>query len=700
MDHNEVKKRLSQAQETEKDNRDKMRTADHFLNKKDGQWESEIISRFSGKPRYTFDEVNPIVDDIMGEMEQVDFDIRVVPSGNAASKETANLYEGMIRTIENTSGASFVYKRSARNMVSYGMDAWRITNDYIDDDSFNQTLLIKSIPNVIDSVYFDPSAQCQTMEDADYCFVLSSMTMRKYEEKYPDGKGVSVGTERLNEVYYYKKPDEVIIGEYFWRKRKQRELALMNNGSVYEVNDDFQMVVDELAQVGITVSKTRKRFYYVVYHQLFDGADWLADEQESPFCYLPIIPVYGNFKISENKVIYFGVAEKLMDAQRVINYAESRKIEEGALAPRGKIWGTKDHFKSADVRRTLRTLNTNTDPVQMYDYVEGQPPPQYQGSPQSNPGLMEVSQSAQNFVQRVSGTYDESRGTAPAQRSGTAIDLLQQKSDSPKRKWFTSMEIALSHTCRILIGAIPKVYDTEQQVQTMEQDGTTSAAMVNQRVQDLQTGEVVLLNDLSKGKYDVTCTAGPAFHSRQQETVQAINEIAQIDPSIMQLGADVLLNNIASPGIDLIAERKRLQMLQQGLIPQSQLTDEEKQMMAQMAQQPKQPDAMMVAAQAEMQKAQATQAETQMKAQIEGQKLQLKQLEMQLKNQIEQQKLEQQRQKNLAEITSKMSEQVKQQAEALKTIREAMGADAVIDPAAAMAYKVQASKLEESTVNQ
>lgn len=700
MDHNEAKKLLCQAQDTEKDNRERMRQADHFLNKRDGQWESEIIKRFTDKPRYTFDECNPLIDAVMGEMETVDFDIRVVPAGNDASKDTANIFEGVLRTIENISNAGFIYKRAARNMVSYGMDAWRITNEYRDDDSFSQDLLIKPIPNVIDSVFFDPSAQNPTMEDADHCFVLSSMTMRKYEEKYPEGKGTSVGTDRDSEVYTYKKPDEVIIGEYFWKKRYTRELALMSSGAVYPVDDKFKMVADELKQAGIEVVDTRKRPYHVVFHQLFDGDDWLAEEEESPFCYLPIIPVYGNFKISENKVIYYGLIEKLIDAQRVINYAESRKIEEGALAPRGKIWMPKQQATSLDVRRTLQTLNTNADPVQFYDYVEGLPPPPYQGAPQSNPGLMEVSQSAQSFVQRVSGTYDEARGTAPAQRSGTAIDLLQQKSDSPKQKWFTSMEIALSHTCKILLKAIPKVYDTEQAIMTMEQDGTTSRATINQRMQDVQTGEIVILNDLSKGAYDVTCKAGPAFHSRQQETVQAINEIAQIDPSIMQIGSDVLLSNIASPGIDLIVERKRLQMVQQGLIPQSQLTDEEKQMVQAQQQQPQQPDAMMVAAQAEMAKAQAAQQKMQMQAQIENQKLQLKQLEMQLKNQIEAQKLEQTRQKNLAELTEKMGRQVQQQAEALKTIREAMGADAVIDQSAAMAYRVQASKLEESTVNQ
>ncbi|MBT8490952.1 MAG: hypothetical protein KJN62_07880, partial [Deltaproteobacteria bacterium] len=687
--YNECVKMLSEAQESEKDNREKVREADHFINHRQGQWEAFVLAELksSGRPRYTFDECGPIIDDIMGEMETMEFDIRVNPAGSDASKDTARIYEGIIRNIENISNARHVYNASARIMVGTGFDAWRVIYDFVDGDSFDQDLLIRKIPNAQDSVWFDPGATEQNMDDADYCYVLSSITMREYKKRYPKGSEVSVGTDRDSEVYYYKKPDEIVVGEYIWRQQKERELALMSNGAVYAIDDKFLMIKDELAAKDITIERTRTRKYYEVYQQTFDGKDWLKDKALTPFDCLPVVPVYGNFRISENKVIYYGVIEKIMDAQRVLNYSESRKIEEGALSPRGKYWMSKAQATSPDVRADLETLNVNAKAVQFYDYIEGHPPPQYQGAPQSNPGLVETSQSSQQFIMRTSGTFDESRGTAPAQRSGTAIGLLQQKSDNPKRKWFSSMEIALTKTCRILIKAIPKIYDTERQMRLVNEDGTTDEAMINQRVLDQQTKEYVDLNDLSKGTYDVTCTAGPAFHSRQQETVQAINEIAAIDPSIMQIGADIMLNNIASPGVDLIAERKRQQMVMQGMIPESQLTDEEKQVVAAQQQQQQPPDAMMVAAQAEMAKAQAKSQELALKAQIEQQKLQLEQVKMQLNGQLEAAKLEQNQQKQITENIKAMAQQVKNQAEALKMIREAMGAEAIIDEQTAQAYR-------------
>ena len=680
-------KDLEEAQDAEYDNREAVREADHFLNKRDGQWEPQIIQKLNNRPRYTFDECNPIVDDIMGEMEQMSFDIEVNPLSGDASKKLAKAYEGIIRNLEQVSGATHIYNAAARIMVGTGFAAWRVVADWRDDNSFDQDLLIKDIPDAQNTVWFDANANQQDMSDSTKAWRLISMTKQAYEEKYPKGSGQGVTTTIRQQVYTHKKPGEIMIGEYLYKKTKYRELVRMTDGSVYEVNDDFKMILDELKQQNITVNKSRKRPYHVVYQQLFDGADWLKDEKETVFSYIPIVPVYGNFRVSESKVIYWGIVEKLMDAQRVINYSESRKIEEGALAPKGKVWMNKDQAQSADVRRGLETMNTNNDPVQFYDHVEGANPPTYIGAPQSNPGLMETTQSARTFIERTSGTYDEARGNAPANRSGVAIERLQDKSDNPKRKWFTSMEIALTHTCRICVLAIPKVYDTRQTLQLRNPDGTMDKIVIKQPVVDTQTGQVVELNDLSKGTYGVACSAGPAFQSRQKETVAAINEIASIDPTIMQLGGDVLLSNINAPGIDDIAERKRKMMVSQGLIPESQLTDEEKAaVQAAQESQGNQQDpiatANLMIAQAQLEEAQGRNQERAARLDIEQQKLSLKQVEQQSKTMLDSMKL--------------LNDQIKTQAETLKLIKDAIGADGILSREAISAFNNQARDLNQA----
>lgn len=689
-------KDFKDAQTTDFDNREMVREADLFLNKRDGQWEPDVIAKFNNKPKYTFDECNPIIDSIMGELDETEYSVEVAPVSDGATKETAEYFGGIIRRIENISSARFIYDQCARIMVGTGFSAWRIITDYRDCDSFQQDLMLRQIYNAQDSVWFDPGAMAPDMSDSKEAWVLTSMTKKRYDEKYPEGSGFSVPTDLRNQAYSYKKPDEVVVGEYLYIKEKMRTLVRMTNGMIFEENEDFMRVKDELLAQGIEVNGTRKRSYNQVYQKKFDGKDYITDAQETVFNWIPIIPVYGNFKISENKVLYWGIVEKLMDAQRIINYSESRKIEEGALAPRGKVWMSKEQASSADVKATLRTLNTNSDPVQFYDSIPDQQPPQYMGAPQSNPGLVETSQSARAHIERTSSSYQEDRGTAPAHRSGVAIDKLQFKSDNPKRKWVKSMALALTHTYRIFLKAIPKVYDTQQEMLIFNKDGSSDTITIKQKIVDEATGEVVELNDLSKGNYDVTAVPGPSFQSKQQETVAAITGIAQVDPSIVQMGGDVLLSNINAPGINDIAERKRFQMVVQGVIPDNQLTDDEKSLVEQIrGEEDLSPidRANLMVAQAQLEETQGKNQERTIKLSLDQQKLQLEQLKLQME------KDKADRQANREAMTM-LLEQGKMQAETLKIIREAIGADGVIVPKAMLSYQEQADNVLDAVRKQ
>jgi hypothetical protein len=216
-------------------------------------------------------------------------------------------------------------------------------------------------------------------------------------------------------------------------------------------------------------------------------------------------------------------------------------------------------------------------------------------------------------------------GDNPGLQSGVAIQSLQNKGDNGTIKYFKALEFAIAYTGKLLVKAIPKVYDTERQVRLLYEDGTMEMGTLNQVVFDPRTLRQVTLNDLNQGQYDVVCKAGPSFKNRQEETINALLEVAKIDPSILQVGGDLLLKNISTPVADQLAERKRTMMLAQGLIPEAQMTEEEKQAQAQKAQGQQAQDPNMVLAQAEMMKGQAEMLKAQndqMKLQIEAMKVQ------------------------------------------------------------------------------
>lgn len=718
-----VQRCLYEAQSADQDNRERSREQRDFLEKRDGQWEDGVIKRLDAdnRPRYTLDKTNPIINQISGEIKKADFGIKVEPAGGDASKEDANLLSGMIRNIQNTSNAKYIYSHAAKNMVGSGIDGWMVVQAYAETEAFDQDLFIKPIPNFVDSVWFDTNSQKQDRSDAKWAFKLSSMSKKAYDEKWPDGSGMSVSQDRDHESYT-NKPDNVIVGEFYWLEPRKETLIKMSNGAVYKDDEKFAKVKDELAQRDIIETDRREASVNICKVRHFDGADWLNDATETVFKWIPIIPTYGNFNVTDNKIIFYGATEKLMDGQRIYNYACSRQIEEGALSPKTKTWMTPGQAKGHT--KTLDTMNTNSNSIQFYNHVDGQTPP-YQNPPsQINPGLADTANRAREDITQAAGLFNANMGDNPNLQSGVAIDLLQERGNTGTIEYFESQEIAICHTCRILIDAIPKVYDAKSQVRILDEDGSFSMETINQPVIDEQSGQVVVLHDFSRGRYDVTCSVGKSFKSRQQETVAAIVEMAQFDASLIETGKDVLLNNTTAPGMDVLAERARAQLLNAGVIPEAQWTDEEKQEIAaaqQQAAQNQQPDPAAIIAQAELTKAEAEM----MGAQNKQAELQLKAQDIQTSGQIEMAKIEQKSQTDnitaaqreqefglklqsmIQDISIRQDQELraqreaminmqKVQAETLKILREAMGADTVIGPTNTQAYAQQAEQIVET----
>ena len=686
--HQDVIELLDKCQQADKDNRERVRESHLFLDKRDGQWEPYWWNSNEEKPRYTFDMVNPIVDQVASEIEQSDYDIKVSPAGGNATKDIALSYDGIIRNIEQMSNAKTTYAQCARNMVIGGMDGWRVVQKYVDDNSFDQDLAIEHIGNFVDRVWFDPAAENQDKSDSRYAFVLHPMAKDEYEARFPEGSGESVSDGRDGEAYY-DKAECVVVGEFLYLESEDRELVMMSNGQVHEVNDDFEKVVDDLAVIGVTEVKRRTRKKHYVCSRFFDAKDFLEDKKETVFCRIPVVPAYANYKIFENKTIYWGVVEKLLDPQRVMNYSVSREIEEGALAPRAKYWMTP--AQAAGYEDSLSTLNTNADPVQFYN-VDPETPsvPQQQGGAQVNPGLGRISEAMRQIIGQTAGMFAANMGDNPGLQSGVAIKQLQDRGSNSTMKYSRSLEIAVAATGRILKDAIPMVYDTERQVRVLREDESYDMVPINQKVIDGQTGEIVTVNDLQVGTYDVTCRAGPSFRNRQQETIEAITTLAQTDPSLMQIAGDLLLQNISTPAASQIAERKRIQMIAAGLIPQSQMTEEELQEMQQKMQQQSQgqqaPDPAMVLAQAEQMKAQADM----MKAQIDAQKVQNETLKIQLQAQNDQNEVVAQQAKTQVDVFNAQTNRMKAQIEAEK-------AGATIDHTNIKAFGDQLDNQEQMT---
>ena len=693
----EVLKELELVQANEKDQRDDARKCKIFTTKKNGQWEDDVWQTLSnqGRPRYTYDRTSPILDAIVGELEQNEFSASVTPTGGKEStKETADLLDGLLRSIQGWSDAGFTYKKIARNLTSYGFDACRVVHDYRDDDSFDQDLIINYIPNAIDRVWFDQGSEKQDRSDANWVVVLQGITKEKYDEKWPKGSGESVPTGDID-YYTNGKRELVVVGEILYKKRTEKTIVQMNNGNVYDAKD-VDGNEDRLAEQGELEVRRRTRPDITVWSRFFDGDGFLEEEKKTVFTILPIAPFYNGFEIVEDKITWRRMVENMMDPQRVFNYAVSRQVEEGALAPRSKIMMTSKQAKGHE--RQLANMNTSAAPVQFYEVDDKAPPPYQLLGPQANPSLQITAAEASTNIQEVGGMFANNLGNSVGVQSGVAIELLQQKGDTGNSGFYLDMAIGITGLCKIIIDGAPGVYDTTREVVISNADGSIDIKKLNENIPN--SDGVKTLNNLN-GQFTVNCSMGPMFKNRQGQANSALLEVAPIMPGVIEGSADIFLRNIDAPGIDKVADRARQQLLAQGKIPQDQMTEEEleAQAAAQQAAANQPPDPIVMQTMqtlgAQQQEAMAKAQQAQAKAQSDGLAAQAK-LMAEMNKQREQDRKDALAQQDMNLKTQQAQDaHNKTMAETLDIIRQAMGADSIIGPNNTAAYKDQAEKLHD-----
>ena len=610
-EHSAWVQELGDFQSSDLDQREQARECDRFLLDKDGQWEESVARTLDSqkRPRYTFDQTTPAIEFIMSDIEDMDFSINVKPHSGEATKELALLREDMIRSIENDSNATKIYRDACRRLVRRGFDAWIVKAKYRDAWSFEQDLVVEAIPNAINRVWVSNTSSKADSSDSDVAFILTSMSPSKYKTQWPEGSGISIGDDSLNDYEDNYKPEVITIGEKYYKKETTVEVVQMSNGEVLEVDDKFEAIVDELSRNGITETNRKKVKDFKIYHRFFDGGGMLSPETETVFKTLPVVTVYGNHELlgESSKVTYHGLVLKEMDYQRVYNYAKSREIEEGALAPRKKLIMTKK--MAAGNEKQIAAMNVSADPVLFIN-----PDPEHQQGvyetqgAQPNSNLNVLASDMALGIQTTGGVNNAMNGNFAGRMSEGALKAQIDRGQGSTRKWVNALVNGIRRTGQILIEALPVVYDTKRQFMLIGMDGTETMSTLNDEkyeILDDQTGKMIPINNLNAGKYKVFCDAGPAFANRMEAGLAALLEYAAIDPSIVQQGGDIMLKAIDAPLVDKLAERKREMMLQAGMIPENQMTDEEKEKAQAMAQQPQEPSPQMVMAQAEMLKGQA-----------------------------------------------------------------------------------------------
>ena len=580
--HKEGVQRFEEIMSLERDQRALAVEDAKFAHTPDGQWDENATKKRQDRPRYTINRVAGAIDQLVGDRRQNRTDIKVRPVSGGADVELAKIYNGLIRNIEGLSKAENSYDMAYDELVTGGYGGWRVLTEFADDSSFEQDIRIKTIDSASTSLFFDPNAKDYDKRDAKYAFLTTLMTKEKYEAEFPNEPLVAFDQEQFSrgDCQSWFDGEKIRVAEYWVKEPVMRNIALLSDGRVID-KDDEKDVLDELADQGLTIKSERKVKSHKVVMYKMSGASIIAGPSEWAGKYIPLIPAYGKVARIEGKEYIRGLVRNAKDPNRIYNYTVSSEIETTALTPKDPYWITAAQAKGHAA--ALQSFNTKNQPFMIYN-ADPQAPgaPQRTGAPSVQSALIGQRQNAALDVYATTGVEPASLGNSPELKSGKAIIAQQKMGDRGSFIYTDNLNKSIEYTGEILVDLIPRIYDTERVIRVLNIDGTSEEVKIgqgvadfNQTVTDRQSGNKEIVYDLSRGKYDVVVSAGPAFATQRQESAQQLIDLTANNPAFAAIATDLIAKNLDILEGEELTKRVRKQMIQQGAVTPTPEEEEE-----------------------------------------------------------------------------------------------------------------------------
>lgn len=507
------------------------------------------------RPCLTVDKVNQYIVQVVNDMRQNRPSIKIRPVDDAADVDTAKIFQGLTRHIEDASNASIAYETAGESQTRVGFGYFRVTTQYVDDKTKEQEIVIQRIPNAF-SVYLGPHTMPDG-SDAEFGFIFESIPKETFKRQYPKAKVDSKDFDDLGDTPTWYTEENVTVAEYFYTE--------FSDG---EREDGTPTKIAHIKWVKMTGA------------EVIDRRDWAGK-------YVPIIEVIGREAYVDGKRTVWGLVRPVKDTLRLNNYWKSAMTERIALAPKtpfigavGQFKGVEDRWKKANVSNAAyleyQPIDVNGNVVERPKRVE---------PAQIEVAMVQMCDTIERDVMGALGMFKSSLGEVDtSQQSGKAILALQRESDTGTLHFSDNLSISIRHCGRILVDLIPKIYDTRRILRILGEDGQPQQVIIDPQQQQAarkitdSAGKVRSIYNLGVGKYDVTVSVGPSYTTARQEAATVLTELANSakDP----VSASVM-RYLAIKHSDFYGSDETLRMLKALLPPSLQQGDNEEPIPAQ-----------------------------------------------------------------------------------------------------------------------
>lgn len=566
----EARQEFAASQAGENEARDEFQEDVRFY-EGEGIWDDQLRnSRINdpkgARPCLTVSDLPPRVRQVTNDVRQNKPAIKIRPVSSDANVETAEVFSGIFRHIEQRSMADIAYETANFYQVVGGTGYFRMVVEESMDAPGESELYIRPVPNPL-TVFMDPGTLCPVASTARFCFIVEDMLREEFKQVYGDKEeiiGWDEGDgEGLNELYGqgWMTEDTVRVAEWMRIEELESNKIITDDGEMSET--DYWDMAERPESRGTRVD----RQIVCMWRKIIGNR--ILKEVTLPITYIPVIRVPGEMFIKSGKVVYKGLVRDSRDAVRMISYTFSSYIESITVQTKtpyvgaaGQFEGFEDNWVSSNIENAPY-LEYN--PISI-DGTTALPAPRREPPPMASQGIIQGLVLAKQALKDVTGLGDASLGQKGNETSGRAILARQKEGDVSTFHYSDNLSKAIRHLGTIGLQWIPHIYNPRKVVRILGENGEAQMAMIDPEQPepmrevnyvDPQTQELKVrrIYNLGVGHYDVVTTVGPSFSTRREEAATALSEIFKSAPALIQILGDLYMKNLDVPFSQEAADR-------------------------------------------------------------------------------------------------------------------------------------------------
>ena len=510
----------------------------YFLSDSEGaKWDQKSFEarKRRNKPALQIDQLTQFVNQVSNDIRMNTPSINVIPHSGGADIETAEIFQGKIRDIEQSSNGDDAYDYAVNSAIKGSIGFLRVDHRYKDDESFAQELYIERVVNPF-SVMIDPSSVAPDGSDAKCGWVLDEISKEEFEKKYKGFAPVSFQTKSS----IGDDKEKITLCEYFEIEEELINIAKLEDGSVVEVADG-----EKYSEVREVVRSVVKRYH-------LSGEDVLK-ETTFPGKYIPLVPVYGEEAWRDGKRCLHSLIRKAKDPQRRYNFWASTEAELLMKSPKATViavGGTTEAYAED-------YIDPDNAIVLRYDQTDARgnpaPAPQINPGPQIPSGIVNAMQRAAEDIKSTLGLYNAFIGQRSNETSGVAIKQRKMEGDRAVYHFGDNLVRSITHVGRILVSAIPVIHSEQEIIRIVGKEESSEEVGINGALVEGQERSFFL----SQGKYNVSVTTGASYATMREEAAEFFQQVIQSQPQLIEVAGDLMFKFMDFPGAQALSERMK-----------------------------------------------------------------------------------------------------------------------------------------------